>query len=143
MNRELLQEKLKSTELIIGDVKETCQDFYEKYQPAPIGCVFFDLDYYTSTRDSFQLFETDQKNYLPRVLSYFDNIRFTNEYVGELCAIKGFNEAHKTKKIVRPFNFHHYRPDVLRADRIFEFHDFLHPNYNSRITDGILQRPIL
>lgn len=142
MDLGLLQEKLKSAELIVGDVKETCQNFFEKYEPAPIGCVFFDLDYYTSTRDSFQLFETDQTNYLPRVLCYFDDIRFTNEYVGELCAIREFNEAHKTKKIVRPFNFQYYRPDVLCADRIFEFHDFLHPKYNSRITDGVPQRPI-
>ena len=84
---------------IIGDVKDTAKTFFEEYSPAPFGCIFFDVDYYTSTLAAFEIFNTDSKNRLPRVACHFDDISGTNEFLGELCAIKEFNKTHETMKI--------------------------------------------
>ena len=71
MDTKSLKKKLKHTKLVLGDVKETIKHFLIVYpDTAPIGAVFFDMDYYSSTRDSFALFR-DSKHYLPRVLLRF------------------------------------------------------------------------
>jgi hypothetical protein len=62
--------------------------------PYPVGFVAFDLDYYSSTTVAFRVFE---KEHLPRVHCYFDDTiwpesAYHNEYIGELCAIREFNE---------------------------------------------------
>jgi hypothetical protein len=49
-------------------VKDTCKTFFADYDPAPIGCVFHDLDFYSSTRDALTLFDADNAHFLPRVL---------------------------------------------------------------------------
>ena len=48
---------LKKTKLILGDVKETIKKFFSNYNPAPIGVILNDLDYYSSTKDSFDIFK--------------------------------------------------------------------------------------
>jgi hypothetical protein len=52
MDRDALERRLKHAKLVIGDVRDTCATFLQEYQPAPIGCMFHDLDYYSSTRDA-------------------------------------------------------------------------------------------
>jgi len=52
MDRPALEARLQRARLVIGDVRETCRSFFSQYAPAPIGCIFNDLDYYSSTRDS-------------------------------------------------------------------------------------------
>jgi hypothetical protein len=56
MNSKILNKKLKSAKIIIGDVKITITDFFKQYNPSPIGAIFNDLDYYSSTKDSFEIF---------------------------------------------------------------------------------------
>ena len=134
MDRKKLESKIEFSKLIIGDVKETCKNFFNEFNPAPIGCILVDLDYYSSTLDAFQIFETNSKNYLPRVSCYFDEIMLTNDYVGELCAINEFNQKHENKKIAKIYGLSLKRK-IPRPwnDNIFNFHDFTHPKYNSRI----------
>ena len=55
MDVEKLTNKLEKAQLVIGDIKNTTRNFYRKYNPAPIGCIFFDLDYYSSTLDGFNI----------------------------------------------------------------------------------------
>src|SRR5437899_188283 len=55
-----LEPRLKYTKLVIGDVRETCRDFLASYSPAPIGVILWDLDFYSSTKDSFQILDGDQ-----------------------------------------------------------------------------------
>ena len=45
MDREKLESRLGFSKLVLGDVQETCSDFFEKHSPAPLGCVLIDLDY--------------------------------------------------------------------------------------------------
>jgi hypothetical protein len=99
----------------------------------------FDLDYYSSTRDSFNLFEGDQINYLPRVYCYFDDIagsgqRAMNNNVGVLRSIEDFNEINKTKKIANVVGLSTSRK--LKSswnNHIYVFHDFEHPQYSDFI----------
>jgi len=96
-----LKAHLKSgTDLILGDLRDTLGSWTPK---ARIGFVAFDLDYYSSTKDAFVLFDRDSAALLPRVYCYFDDIIWPeralfNEWVGELCAIREFNEANAAKK---------------------------------------------
>ena len=134
MDTESLKKKLKHTKLILGDVKETIKTFFDVYpDTAPIGAVFFDMDYYSSTRDSFALFR-DSKHYLPRVYCVFDDILGTNEFIGELKAIKDFNDAHSKKKFAKPYGLFAERQHVWN-EKIFTFHDFDHDQYNDPTYD--------
>jgi len=141
MDIALLQSKLTISELVIGDVKKTVLDFYDKYNPAPVACIFEDLDYYTSTLDSFNIFETEPDNYLPRIPIYFDDVigRFEfpmNEWVGELAAIKAFNELNESKKIGKINYLNHKRRVPAKwNDCIYVFQDFEHPRYRDPIRE--------
>lgn len=41
-----LNKKLNRSTLIIGDINETAESFFEDYYPAPIGAVFHDFDFF-------------------------------------------------------------------------------------------------
>ena len=131
MDTKALKDRLKFSTLVLGDVKETCGTFFDNHKEvAPIGAVLFDLDYYSSTRDAFQIFR-DSKRHLPQVFCCFDDILGTNEFIGELRAIKEFNETNPAKKIAKPYGLFAERRAVWN-EKIFTFHDFEHPRYNEK-----------
>ena len=138
MDESKLRAKLSpSTELVLGPIEETMVRWSPKL---PLGFIAFDLDYYSSTRTAFQLFERAPDCYLPRVYCYFDDLIWPeyaghNEFTGELCAINDFNREHSHKKLC-PIN-------MLRHTRVHEeawnemmymLHDFNHPLYCKNIT---------
>jgi hypothetical protein len=133
MDLDALRARLARARLVLGDVAETRKTFFGEYNPAPIGAIFHDLDFYSSTREALRIFEADQHYFLPRVFMYFDDINGNNtwlpcEYTGELLAINEFNQANKKSKIVRNRTMHHW--NEWWADQIFVYHDFEHPDYN-------------
>ena len=135
MDPRTLKNKLRIAKLVLGDVGKTCKTFFEEYKPAPIGCVFHDLDYYSSTRDALTLFEADAAHFLPRVFMYFDDIKGNNtwlvsEFAGELLAIEEFNKKHFAKKIAANRCMPLMYPDQWWAHSIYIYHDFQHPRYN-------------
>ena len=135
MDRQRLEGKLQMAKLVIGDVRETCASFYKQYSPAPIGCILFDLDYYSSTMGSFQIFDTPPTSYMPRVYCYFDDIlseglRASSEYVGVLRAIDEFNESSTDRKLAKIPGLAVSRKIPARwNEQIYVFHDFSHPKY--------------
>jgi hypothetical protein len=139
MDLDLLKNRLKFSKLIIGNVKETCTTFFEEYGPAPIGCAMFDLDYYSSTIDAFNIFHADENNYLPRIYCYFDDIasnglRAMNNHVGVLRAIEEFNQTNSSKKIARIEGFSTSRKiKSTWNNHIFVLHDFEHAEYETFI----------
>jgi hypothetical protein len=140
MNRDKLERRLKRTELVIGDIKETCATFLREYKPAPIGCVLHDLDYYSSTRDALTLFDGEPSCFLPRVFMYFDDLVgddtwLCNEYTGERLAIKEFNQKHEYKKICKNQFVSKRYPNSWWPDLIYIHHDFKHPRYNDFVAD--------
>ena len=135
MNVDQLRSHLKRAEIVIGNVKDTCQTFFDKYNPAPIGCIFNDLDYYSSTRDSFNIFSADNRHFLPRVFMYFDDIIGDNtwlpsEFAGELLAVHEFNFNNSTKKIAANRAMPAIYPDQWWVNQIYIYHDFDHRRYN-------------
>jgi len=99
MDQSKLEKRLKDARLVVGDVKQTAVDFFEKYNPAPIGAVFLDMDYYTSTKACLNILKKESQRYLPRVFVYLDDTLGTSEYIGELLAVQEFNDAHEDRKI--------------------------------------------
>ena len=38
------------------NVKDNCATFFREYNPAPVGCMFHDLDFYSSTTEALTPF---------------------------------------------------------------------------------------
>jgi hypothetical protein len=129
MDVERLRAKLKRSRLILGDVGEMVDAFLPKLKH-PIGFVSFDMDYYSSTRKAFRLWEGAPETRLPRVMCYFDDIFCYNEYVGELCAIREYNLNHPEMKLCPMHLLRHTQqhPSAWH-DQIYVLHDFRHPLY--------------
>ena len=127
-----------STQLILGNVDETAARF-AKSPPSPIGFISFDMDYYSSTVEAFELFAADCQSRLPRVYCYFDDLIWPeeachNEYTGEFLAIAEFNRAHESKKICPLANLRWTRAHPASwNDQIYVMHDFAHPAYTTNI----------
>ncbi len=135
---QLKAKLLPGTELVLGNIAETLSSWTPK---GSIGFVAFDLDYYSSTRTALSLFESGETNSrLPRVYCYFDDLRWPvhachNEFVGELCAIRMFNEEHDAMKICPIHMLRHTRiHQSAWNDQMYVLHDFHHPLYCKNIT---------
>jgi hypothetical protein len=74
MEPEKLRERLTTAKLVLGDVRETIPALMNVVGFEPVGFIAFDLDYYSSTKDAFQVFVENPETRLPRVYSYFDDI---------------------------------------------------------------------
>ena len=134
---EKLRNNVKTSTLVIGDIKDTVKTFFDDYVPPPIGFISFDLDYYTSTSSAFEIFNFSQSNYLPRVECYMDDVSSFNELsackgTGVLRAIDEFNEGNNTNKKI-------YKKELVSQfrrfkeywnEKIYVFHDFDHDLYN-------------
>jgi hypothetical protein len=140
MAPEVLRAKLRRAELILGDVAETMREYVARRGLPPVGFVSFDLDYYSSTKRAFRIFEGDPPSRLPRVYCYFDDLTWPehachNDYIGELCAIREFNDEHQLQKIAKLSNLRWMRPHAaLWNEQMYVFHDFGHPLYGRLIT---------
>lgn len=100
MNVAALRERLTRTELHLGPIGETVAAFLAR-PAAPVGFVVQDLDYHSSTRDALALFDGPAERFLPRVLSYYDDVlgypwAASN---GERLANAEFNAAHAARRI--------------------------------------------
>jgi hypothetical protein len=139
MNEAALRARLTRARLVLGDVGRTVKPTIDAGL-APIGFVAFDLDYYSSTKAAFRVFDGGPATRLPRVYCYFDDIAgpewaCMNEHVGELLAIREFNDAHERQKISQLVNLRLIRPKpVTWNDQIYAFHDFDHPQYTQNVS---------
>lgn len=143
MDVDAVRKKLPTAHLVLGDVKETVPHFLQQSAFPPIGFIAFDLDYYTSTIAAFRIFEGPDDRYLPRVLTYFDDImsgdqQYYCEDVGELLAIREFNESPTRNHRIRPIHGWK-RSHLLRSewlDAIWAYHRFDHFRYSDYIGDS-------
>jgi hypothetical protein len=135
MDEIALRRSLKRSELVLGDVKDTVSVFSHQYLPAPIGAVFHDLDYYSSTSEALKLFDVDARFLLPRVFAYFDDIMSSDvgimsESVGQLCAIKEFSQQRTARKLEKIHGLSYTRIFPSRwNDQLYVLHTFDHPQY--------------
>lgn len=93
--------KLQSSKVYFGDIKKTIPKFLndnkKTFKDSPIGLIFFDLDYYSSTKIGLNLLKLNQDNYLPRTYVYFDDQSLSGFDEGERKAINEFNKISKYK----------------------------------------------
>jgi len=139
MDAELLNKKLKTATLILGDVADTVVKFIKEHKPSPVGFVAFDLDYYSSTVAALRLFDTDQSFILPRTYCYFDDtvgddFDIHSHYTGELLAIEEFNHNHHNMKLakIHGLSYKRHIPDVWN-EQMYVLHVFDHKLYKSFI----------
>ncbi len=147
MDVDKLRSELNGAQLVLGDVSRTIPEFLSSTSHAPIGFVSFDLDYYSSTMQAFEIFSGTAASRLPRVFCYFDDIisperACLNDFVGELCAIREFNEQYDRRKIAK-FPYLSWLRAVAAQwnDQIYVFHDFEHPLYTQMLTREFHQLP--
>lgn len=138
MDIPALKARIKNATLILGDVRETIQNFFKKYNPAPIAAILYDLDYYSSTVATLNMFEEDEKFFLPRIYCYLDDvtgseISLYNNYTGVRLAINEFNQNHEKKKFSRAY--HLIDREIIKEwyNRIYIYHNFEHSKYNQFI----------
>ena len=55
MEKTDLKSQLKKAKLIIGNITKTSKTFFSEYNPAPIGAVIHDFDFYSSTRTALSM----------------------------------------------------------------------------------------
>lgn len=115
--------------LIKGNIKKTIKKWTP---PSTIGAIAFDLDFFSSTNDAFNVFNLDHEMILPRVMCYFDDLH-TIESVGVRASIREWNDVHFTKPIERSFSKEVNKLDVLWRWKFYEFHSFNHPRYNDHV----------
>lgn len=128
------KEVLKKSKFIIGKFDETVPKFL-KGKFAPIGCVFNDQDYFSSTVDSFEIFK-ESKHLLPKVFLYFDDLNFSSKKTGELGAINNFNANNKLQieeipEMAETLSLF-WKKWIFLGKRFFLLHNFHHELYNKR-----------
>lgn len=138
MDKNKLNKKLNRSTLIIGDINETAESFFEDYSPAPIGAVFHDFDFYSSTKTSLNLF-CNTEYFLPRVFNYFDDtigseIELYNDYSGERLAINEFNNENKLVKFSPAYHLITKKYNLEWPHKIWITHFFDHSLYNKFIS---------
>jgi hypothetical protein len=136
MDVEALELRLKRAKLVLGNISDTLNDFFDKYKPAPIGAISFDLDFYSSTKSALRIFNGKQEYLLPRIFCYFDDtigsdVLLYSEFTGQRLAINEFNNDNEKIKLSRPS--HLETSGILDEWRcqIWVAHVFDHADYNT------------
>jgi hypothetical protein len=135
VNRKLLEEKIKS-KIFYGNIENTVDQFLD-FSPKNISAIFFDLDYYSSTKIFLDQLKKLDRHLCPRVYCYFDDVFDVNlsicKYNGELLAIEEFNKENSNTKIAISLdNIKHFK-FPLAKNMIHIMHNFNHPDYNKFI----------
>lgn len=144
MDVDALKARLKRSQLVLGDVRDTVPRFVAEHNPATIGAVFMDLDFWSSTRDELALFKGPAETMLPRVFCYCDDVisidggGILSEDVGQLRAIEDYNQGSDDRKL-RPIAglIHRRKVRSVWSSQIYVHHAFDHPRYNDYVhSDG-------
>ena len=71
MNKENLKNKLEKAKLVIGNIDKTSQNFFSEYNPAPIGAVIHDFDFYSSTKTALSMMCKNEKFFFTKGIFIF------------------------------------------------------------------------
>lgn len=136
MDQDALSKRLFRSRLVLGDVKDTVPSFVNNFRPAPVGAVFLDLDFWSSTRDALMLFAGPASTLLPRIHCYCDDVisaeggGVLSEDVGQLRAIRDYNGINEMRKLRPVAGLTSTRPiKATWNSQIYVHHAFDHPSY--------------
>jgi hypothetical protein len=147
MDPARLREKLTRATLIIGDVAETVKTFTATHNPAPVGAMSHDLDYYSSTAAALDLLKAESAFLAPRIFCYFDDTlgsdnALFNDYTGERLAIAEFNAQNDAIKLSPPYHLRILDGGEAWKHQIWIAHSFGHPLYNTYVSGEPEQLPL-
>ena len=134
--------KLQSTKVYFGDIKKTIPKFLndnkKTFTNSPLGLIFFDLDYYSSTKAGLNLLKLTSDDYLPRTYVYFDDQSFSGFDEGERKAIYEFNKTSKYKisnieELAEQLSIF-FDKWIFLGKRIKVINYFKNKNFNKRVT---------
>jgi hypothetical protein len=138
MDEAALRARLGRAELVLGQVAESLPAWAAAGH-APVGFVAFDLDYYSSTLEAFQLFEGEvAERLLPRVMCYFDDLfgQGWTDFMGVRAALEEFNASHDQRKIGKIHGLRFELPPSEAGEqwheKLYVTHLFDHPRYAER-----------
>ncbi|MFZ0273387.1 MAG: hypothetical protein WB524_26355 [Acidobacteriaceae bacterium] len=149
MDRVALEKRLGGgAEVILGDVSQTIP----RWQPsaeAPLGCVMFDLDLYSSTRDALPLLT--KTNVLPRVWCYFDDIHgdpnmALTDFIGEGAAVREFNALPERSVLcdnVSPAHIFAGTSPEIWHQKMYIYHRLSHPQYETCLSESKHHLPLV
>ena len=140
MDEEALNKRLSRSTMVMGDVAETVPKFLDSNAHAPLGAVFMDLDYYSSTRDALAILQGQTHSILPRLYCYFDDVMSNEDgglmcdRVGQLLSIDEYNHRSEDRYLARinGLSYRRRRPASWN-DQVYVHHAFDHPSYSSFI----------
>ena len=141
MERAVLDDVLTRSQLVIGDIGVTVPTFFREHAPAPVGAIMFDLDYYSSTVKALQLLLAPVEFLLPRVHCFFDDLGVIPS-LGVPLAIAEFNAAHTSLRLEQNRRTVYATNPYIRGWKVYEFHNFSHPDYERPLTRS-QQAPLL
>ena len=134
---KLLKSLPSNAKIYLGDLAETVPQFLQSLKPDEIiGFISVDVDYYSSTKKLFPLFEASSRNLMSRVPVYLDDVNNPDhsEDCGELLAIKEFNELTSCNRKIRKMT-------QLRDWRIFKSALWLEQMYYLHVYDHYRRTP--
>jgi len=147
MDVPVLKARLKRAKLVLGDVNDTVAGFFKGYNPAPIGAISQDLDFYSSTVAALKLLDAPQTHFLPRVFCYFDDTiggetELYGDFTGQRLAIHEFNDSHSRAKLT-PIYYMRARPAAPAwHHKMWSLHFFEHADYDKFVGEENQQHPI-
>lgn len=105
-----------------------------------IGFVSIDVDYWSSTKDCFQLFDDKRLKFLPRMPMYLDDVNNIDHhpFAGELLAVREFNNGHADTKITKMNQLRDWRifKNALWLDQMYWFIDLKHAYFTQAYHSG-------
>ena len=134
--------KLKYSKIYFGDIRKTIPKFLTEnkktFKDSPLGSIFFDLDYYTSTKVGLDILRLSEDNYLPRTYLYFDDHSFSGFDEGERRAINEFNKKSKYKvsdigELAEQLSIF-FQKWIFLGKRIKVINYFNNKNYNKKVS---------
>lgn len=134
MDIDRLQKRLKKSQLKLGLVEETIDDFIQS-RPSPLAFFAIDLDFYHASMAALRPLEATSDILLPRIWCYFDDIMgpTKSEFTGERLAISDFNSTHEMRKISPIYGLPWALPnrffDQVWLKKVYLVHIFDHKNY--------------
>ncbi|HEU5293748.1 MAG TPA: hypothetical protein VFU71_03060 [Burkholderiaceae bacterium] len=137
MDQAKLRARLHRTELVLGDIKDTVDEFAATMR-APLAFLACDFVLYSATAQGLKILDAPEQALLPRVHCYFDDVLgFTyGDDNGERLAIHEFNRAHAQRKISPIYGLRHYVHSEFSSDMWVEKfwigHVFDHSLYTRR-----------
>jgi hypothetical protein len=102
---------------------------------SPVGFISLDVDYHSSSMDAFRLLDAPAAQFMPRVLSYFDDsVGYPyGDSNGERRAAADFNANHTDRIIDRLFGLKYNLPasqfNARWAEAMYLIHILDHPRY--------------